>query len=118
MTNSTEANSSVTYSVNRNGFNLLFTVRGDSGLALLDAMESIEKKLTEKGYKPQEKRSFGGGGAVKQIDYVPDKKCPLCGNRLINSETKDGKKFIKCETQKYDFATKTKTGCQFTEWLQ
>jgi hypothetical protein len=111
---STESPSSVTYSLVRNGFNLLYTVRGDSGVTLLEAMEAIEKKLMEKGYKPQEKRSFGGG--AKPIEYVPDRVCPLCQNKLIYQTLKDGRKMIKCSTSKYDFATKTSSGCKFVEW--
>ena len=116
MNNSTESPASVTYSVVRNGYNLLFTVRGDSGVALLEAMDAIENKLMVKGYKPQEKRSFGGGSASKPIEYVPDRVCPLCKNQLVYQTLKDGRKMIKCSTSKYDFATKTSSGCKFIEW--
>lgn len=110
---STEAKSSVTYSISRNGFNILFTVRNDSGMTLIDTMDTIEKKLLDKGYKPQEKRTFG---IKPPAEIVPDRKCPLCGNDLVKATTKDGKKFIKCSTNKWDFATKQATGCKFTEW--
>lgn len=115
MNQSAEAPASVTYSLLHNGYNMLFTVRGDSGMALLESMDVIESKLTEKGYKPQEKKVFGNKSAP---NYVEGRKCPDCGQPLVAGTTKDGKKFIKCSTQKYDFMTKTTSGCKFTEWEQ
>lgn len=117
MNNSTEAPASATYQLmSKGGFNILFTIRKDSGKELLDALELLEPSLVAKGYKPQEKRSFGGGGASKPIEYVPNRKCPLCSNQLVYQTLKDGRKMIKCSTSKYDFATKTSSGCKFIEW--
>jgi hypothetical protein len=113
--NSTEAPASATYSLtSKGGFSVLFTIRKNSGKDLLDALELLEPSLVEKGYKPQEKRSFGGGS--KTIEYVPERKCPLCSNQLVYQTLKDGRKMIKCSTSKYDFATKTSSGCKFIEW--
>ena len=115
--NSTESPASATYSLtSKGGFGVLFTIRKDSGKELLEALELLEPSLIAKGYKPQEKRSFGGGSVVKPIEYVPDRKCPLCSQPLVYGTTKDGKKFIKCSTQKYDFATKQALGCKHIEW--
>lgn len=114
-----EAVSSVTYTLeSKNGFPLLFTVRGASGGELLQAMtDSIEPMLLEKGYQPQMKQ-YGPGRPKKEIEYVPNRKCPTCGSPLVYATLKDGRKFIKCSTQTYDFATKTKGGCPFVEWPQ
>jgi hypothetical protein len=115
METSTEAPASVTYSISRGGFNILFTVRGDSGVKLLETMDAIERMLVAKGYKAQEKKSFGGFSKPAP-DIVPDRKCPMCNQDLVRSTTKDGRKLIKCSTQKYDFKTKQATGCKFFEW--
>jgi hypothetical protein len=57
-----EAPASVTFSITSpGGFNALFTVREMSGMALLTKMVSIEAKLTEMGYKPQERFSKPAG---------------------------------------------------------
>lgn len=114
---STEAKSSVTYSVtSKDGFNILFTVRDDKASDLLDKMAIIEPSLIKRGYVPQ-KKSFGGGGEKKPIEYVEGEVCPLCKEKLVKATTKDGKNFIKCSTQKYDFATKTTSGCKYVKWL-
>lgn len=108
-----EAPSSVTYSIMRNGFNMLFTVRDFSGLDLLDKMDRIEKELIVKGYKPQPARSYG---VKKEPDYVEGRTCPTCGEKLVHAQMKDGKKFIKCSTNKWDPIAKKATGCPFVEW--
>lgn len=117
---STESPASVTYSVMRNGFNILFTIRNDSGAELLKQMEVIESTLTKLHYRPQEKRSFSSGSSYPPkpaAQVVPGRKCPLCNQDLVYASTKDGKKMIKCSTNKYDFAHKQATGCKYIEWL-
>jgi hypothetical protein len=113
MINSSEAPASVTYSlVTPGGFPILFTMRDDKVNELIIKMETLEPSLLKKGYKPQEKKF----GSKPPAEIVPNRKCPLCGQALVYSTTKDGKKFIKCSTNKWDFATKQATGCKFTEW--
>jgi hypothetical protein len=110
-----EAPASVTYSITSpTGYNALFTIREMSGLELLAKMTSIEKKLNELGYKPQIKMSFGSKEA-KPIVYA-DHVCPSCGSKVVIVETSKGK-MEKCETQKYDFKTKTSSGCAYIKWL-
>lgn len=111
-----EAPSSVSYNITSpNGFDLIFTVRDEKFEALLETMVQIEDHFMEKGYTAQEKRSYGG--KKKQEDeVVQGRACPKCGKPLVYFTTKDGKKHIKCSTQKYDFQTKTRTGCDFVEW--
>lgn len=114
-----EAIASTTYTLESpEGYPLLFTIRGASGMDLLTTMRTvIEPKLKELGYKPQVKQ-YGAGRPKKEIEYVPNRKCPTCGSPLVYATLKDGRKFIKCSTQTYDFATKTKGGCPFVEWPQ
>ena len=114
-----EAVSSVTYTLeSKNGFPLLFTVRGTSGGELLQAMtDSIEPMLLEKGYKPQVKQ-YGAGRPKKEVETVQGRVCPKCGSPLVYGTTKDNKRFIKCSTQKYDFTTKQRSGCDFFEYQQ
>lgn len=108
-----EAPASVTYSiVSPNGFNALFTVRDMTGLDLLTKMTAIEKKFVEQGIKPQIKQAFG---QKKELEYAIY-PCPTCGKRVVIVQTSKGK-MEKCETQKYDFQTRTVTGCAYTKWL-
>lgn len=113
-TSYTDAPASVTYTIKtRAGFNALFSIREESGIALLDKMDIIEQTFVTKGIIPQPDRTYG---AKKELNIVPGRKCPLCSNDLVETITKTGKKMIKCSTQKYDFNTKTTLGCPFVEW--
>lgn len=113
INNLQEAPASVTYSITSpGGFNALFTVRDMTGLDLLIKMKVIETKLIDCGYKPQIKGSF----APKPVEYA-SYPCPKCGKKVVKGFTKDGKKFEKCETQKYDFTSKTTTGCDYFIWI-
>jgi len=42
--------------------------------------------------------------------------CPKDGGRLFHILTKTGKDICKCENSKFDFATKTSSGCDFIAW--
>lgn len=116
--NMPEAPASVTYSITTpGGFNALFTVRDTSGTELINKMKIIESSLIVQGYKPQERKAWGGGAKVeKPIVYVENEACPVCGSKLIEAETSKGK-IIKCSTQKYDFKTKTSSGCAYMRWV-
>ena len=99
-----------------NGFDMQFTLRASKETALLDRLEDFIGGLMTTGYKPEVKKSFGGRtGASKE--YVEGRTCPKCGEKLIYFEAK-GKKHIKCSTAKYDWTTKTSSGCDFIEWAQ
>ena len=112
-----EAPASVTYSVmSPQGFPVLFTVRDVTGLELIKKMDGIEKTLLEKGYKPQEKKSYGGSKPAIPVEYA-DYSCPVCGKRVVKAKTKIGREMEKCETQKYDFNTKAITGCAYVKFL-
>lgn len=113
-TNYADAPAGVTYTIMRNGFNMLFTVRDSAGNTLLDKMDVIEKKLTEKGYQPQPTKSYGGY-VKKEPEYVEGRACPTCGKRLIYADTSKGK-VIKCEDNKWDKINKRPMGCSFIEW--
>jgi UDP-N-acetylmuramyl tripeptide synthase len=112
-----EAPASVTYSItSEGGFNILFTVRAEAGLELLDTMTAIEAKLLKLKYKPQIKNVFG---QKKEIEFVKtpdgaDMLCPQCkiGHvKIIHA--KDGKTYYGCDQSKYDPITKTSTGCKY-----
>jgi hypothetical protein len=110
-----EAKSSVTYSlVSKTGFPLLFTVRSQSEAELLELMSDLETGFTKRGYTPKVERSFGG---VKPVQIVEGEKCPDCGAPIIKFSTKDGRQAVKCSTAKYDFNTKTASGCKYFKYL-
>lgn len=112
-----EAIASTTYTLESpEGYPLLFTIRGASGMDLLTTMRTvIEPKLKELGYKPQVKQ-YGAGRPKKEVETVQGRVCPKCGSPLVYGTTKEGKRFIKCSTQKYDFTTKQRSGCDFFEY--
>ena len=114
MSTYTDAPASVTYSItSKDGFNALFSLREETGEALLSKMAVVESKLLALQYKPQIK-TFG---AKKELDFVEGKKCPKCGGRLVKKISSVGKPFHKCENGKWDFTTKQATGCDFVDWL-
>lgn len=107
-----EAPASVTYSIiSKDGFNALFTIREHTGLALIEKMGAIEKKLLELEYKPQVRQTFG---QKKEVQYVEGKVCPKDNGKLkIIVSKKDGKTYWACDNGHYDYTTKTTTGCNF-----
>jgi predicted nucleic-acid-binding Zn-ribbon protein len=113
-----EARASATYSVTSpKGFHVLLSMRSMNDGEMFDLMESTESFLLKSGYTPEIKRSFSGGGARPQ-PQVLDEKCPKCGSPLIevkytDKTTGEAKTLLKCSTNKWDFATKTASGCDF-----
>lgn len=117
MSEFTDAPASNTFKVkSANGFEHLFTMRDSSVKELLVKIETVEKALLDKGWAPLAQNNFARKEA-KPIEYVEGKICPNCQNKLVYGVTKQGKKFIKCSTQKYDFATKSTQGCPFVDWM-
>lgn len=113
-----EAVASVTYNLKtKKGYPILFTMRGADEDKLLDRMTAIEMQFEKLGMQP-DIRSYGGGGAKKAEDkkYVEGKVCPKCGGKVLDITTKNGKRLHQCENRKYDFTTKTTSGCDFMEW--
>ncbi len=111
-----EAPASNTFKVRSvNGFEHMFTMRDESVKDLLVKIETVEKALLDKGWTPLEQNKSFGKFPPKQIDYA-EGACPKCGEKLVNAQTKDGKKFVKCSTNKWDFATKQATGCSYVKW--
>jgi len=110
---SNESPTSVTYSlISPNGFPLLLTLRDEKMFELLINMGILEESLKTKGFKPQEKKSFG---PKPPAEIVPDRKCPTCNNSLVYAMIK-GERVIKCSTNKWNPATKQAEGCKFIEW--
>ena len=108
-----EAKSSVSYSlVSKNGFPFIFTVRDNDELNLLESMDELEKTFVSRGYQA-DKKSF----PAKVKEVVEGEKCPKCGSDLIKFTSKDGTKSgVKCSTSRYDFMTKTSSGCDFVRF--
>ena len=115
MTDLPEAPASITLSVvTPSGFPSLLTLREMTGTALLAKVVSLEKKITELGYKPQIKPVYGAK-ETKPIEYA-SYPCPTCGSKVTKGSTKDGKHFEVCETRKYNFQTKQTSGCAYIKW--
>jgi hypothetical protein len=111
-----EAPASVTYSItSKNGFNILFTVRAETGLGLLETMDSVEKKLLDKEYKPQVKQVFG---QKKEVEFVKDASgndmlCPTCKTGHIKIIRSPKGTFYGCDQSKFNPTTKLYDGCKF-----
>lgn len=114
---STESPISITYSlVDPNGFDVLMTFRSDEPAKLMVTLKEKSDFLKDNGYKAKPQRTFGAGVSKPPAEVVPDRKCPICGSNLIYATTKEGKKFIKCSTNKWNFQTKQSEGCTYTDW--
>ena len=110
-----EAVASVSYSlVSPNDYPLILTMRDSKESALFERMDAIESYLKDAGYLP-DKRRGSSGRTEAQKETVEGRECPKCGSPLIYFEAK-GKKHIKCSTSKWDYITKTSSGCDFIEW--
>lgn len=73
-----------------------------------------------KGSWDAESRQNVGCDFVKWLEIEPeelDVKCPKCGNKLILSVTRFGKKMKKCSTGGWDKEAKKATGCDYIEWI-
>lgn len=67
-----------------------------------------------------ETRKSEGCAYVKWITPEPeqlDEKCPKCGEALILSTTRFGKKMKKCSAGGWDREAKKATGCDYVEWI-
>lgn len=96
------------------GFVVKLTLRDETGSKVLERLEIALAKIRAEGGTPYERSSFAK--AAKPVEYVEGKMCPTCSSRLIHTSTKDGRKFIKCEKNKWDFTLKKSTGCPYAEW--
>ena len=92
------------------GFILNVNLRRDT---LDQAYTELKTFILKNKFQPYEK-SFNKG-TPKPVEYVENRVCPLDGGKLIKPPVGTNRP-IKCANGKYDFATKTTVGCQFTEW--
>jgi len=90
------------------------TFRSDDWDKLLESYLEKERNLVEKGFQVPPLKVFGLK-PQKPIEYVEGRVCPKCGSKLVYFEVK-GKKNIKCFTSRYDWKTKTTSGCDYIEW--
>lgn len=107
-----EAAASVSYSVvTPSGYSVIFTMRGTSETTLFERMEGVETFMKDAGYTPEVKKSF----SKPAPQVVEGEKCPKCGNPVIKITAK-GRPAIKCSTSRYDFVTKTASGCDYFKY--
>ena len=62
------------------------------------------------------KTKFLKSAVVSEKATVASDGCPKCGSALVESETKTGKKFTKCSTNKWNFELKKAEGCDYVLW--
>lgn len=115
----TEAPASMTFKVMYKGIEVLVTNR-DTSVAIQPFLDKAQKAINwalENGFEAPPQRNFFQK-KEKVVDYVEGRTCPTDGGKLIKKTTKDGKTFVECENRKYDFTTRTTSGCSFIEWSQ
>ncbi|QQG44735.1 MAG: topoisomerase DNA-binding C4 zinc finger domain-containing protein [Candidatus Roizmanbacteria bacterium] len=94
------------------------------GSALGSVMETKSGKQFQRcstGSWNAQTRSVDGCDFIKWITPEPkalDEKCPKCGEALMLTVTKFGKKLKKCSTSKWDPDTRTQSGCDYVEWIK
>lgn len=70
-------------------------------------------------WDPQARKTIG----CDYVKWLPmeaaalDEKCPKCGNPLLLTFTRFGKKMKKCSTSGWDKDKKQPTGCDYIEWI-
>ena len=93
------------------GFEESMTLRGNTMKDVLEQRKDFIAKLKEIGATPIIRNR---GFQKKEIEYVPDKVCPVDSGRLkVIVSKKDGKTYWACEHGRYDWNTKTTIGCKF-----
>src|ERR1035437_6163780 len=94
-------------------FEVSVTFRGtdiaDVMKKLNDAIEGIKKNG---GTPLSRNRTFPPKAEPK---YVQGEVCPLDGGKLIEPQPGSNRP-IKCENARYDFQTKTSSGCAYVKW--
>ena len=111
-----EAPASATVKIkSKDGFEWLFTMRDEKASVLMFKMRAMEKNWTENGFTPLAQNN-GFKRETNPKEYVEEIVCPICKNRLVRSQTKTGKKLIKCETNKWNTMLQKAEGCPFVEW--
>lgn len=95
------------------GFEVSLTLRGTNVSTVATELNKSIETIKANGGTPVSRQSKGY--PPKVVDYVVGRVCPLDGGKLINPPVGTNRP-IKCENGKYDFITKTTSGCTFTEW--
>lgn len=95
------------------GFEVSLTLRGTDLKEVATQLDTAIVAISSKGGTPvSRQKSYGGQKA--SVEYIVGRNCQLDGGRLIKPSAAN--RPIKCENSKYDFVTKTKSGCPFVEW--
>lgn len=100
-----------------NGFVYQWTMRDEKNSNLIFKVQEMEKKWLSLGFTPVEQFSGFPKKQARPVEYVEGRMCPQCGSKLVYAVKKDGKKFIKCETNKYNPATRQAEGCSYIDWM-
>lgn len=95
------------------GFEVSITLRGEELSLVAGDLDMAIKSIIKAGGTPVSRQSQKY--SPKPVEYVENRVCPKDGGRLIKPEAGSNKP-IKCENGKYDWKTKTTSGCQYIEW--
>lgn len=95
------------------GFEVSLTLRGDSLKTVATDLDTAITAIIAKGGTPVTRQKTGF--APKQVEYVENRACPTCGEKLVHAQKKDGTKFIKCSTNKW--VGGQSVGCSYVDWM-
>ena len=108
-----EAPASANIKVWINDYGVQFTVRDAKMNKVVERIEFLVEMAQRKGWQPTwTENGHSKGTSVKDVG-----SCPDCGEPLEEKESKTGKKFIKCSTNKWNYKTKQAEGCSYIKWL-
>lgn len=83
----------------------------------IDEAVGITAYLREMGFKPSWNEDTNGAHAKGSTPSLK-RTCPICGSPVKEGETKNGKKYVKCSTNKWNAVLQKPEGCEFIEWLE
>lgn len=110
-----EARLSISYSlISPNGFPVIVTMRSMHDDEMIEILKVVDNELKEGGFTADRKVS---AFPLKVKPVVEGENCPKCGSPLVRFTSKDGTKSgVRCSTNKFDFITKTASGCDFVRF--
>ena len=95
------------------GFEVSVTLRGTTVIDVAVALDATIKSIIKAGGTPVSRQPQKY--PPKVTEYIEGRVCPKDGGRLIKPPLNSNRP-TKCENSKYDFQTKTSSGCDYISW--
>lgn len=103
------------------GFHSGITVRSmDNSVIPANKIVQVINSLISSGFQPSwnVETSKAHLSPEMAVDHpqAQSEPCPKCGSPLVEATKKDGSKYKKCSTNKWDKFKKIATGCDYIDW--